>query len=303
MNYFEYMSGPHRQCAIVAHRGVWKDAPENSLLSIRRAIDAGYDIVEIDVRRTADGEFVLLHDETLERMTGLGREPEQMTLTELTSLGLRNRDGGPDNPVTGEKLPSLRDVFELTRDRIFIHLDIKDRHVIPEVVAFATEMGVNRQVDVWADLKTEADLHWIRENIVARDVPFIARTHLEDADWSKQVKLVFELKPLICEASFRDLSQIDSMQQRFHDAGITLWVNTLDSVASPGFTDSAALRDPDAVWGRLLRAGFSSIQTDEMAALRSYLKRDSSEASRKAAAIIESAANIDRMHDDADRSL
>ncbi|MBX5086781.1 glycerophosphodiester phosphodiesterase family protein [Rhizobium lentis] len=286
MNYFEYMADPHRQCAIVAHRGIWSDAPENSLLSIRRAIEAGYDVVEIDVRRTADGEFVLLHDDTLERMAGVDEEPEQLTLAELTSLALRNRDGGPENPFTGEKLPSLRDVFDLTRDRIFIHLDIKHRHVIPEVLAYAQKMGVAKQVDFWADLKTEGDLAWIRTNITSQNVPFIARTHLEHDDWLKQVKLALDLKPLICEASFRDLSEVEAVQQHFQDAGITLWVNTLDSVASPGFTDSAALENPDAIWGRLLKAGFSAIQTDEMAALRSYLETRNPGIARKANAAI-----------------
>jgi glycerophosphoryl diester phosphodiesterase len=94
---------------------------------------------------------------------------------------------------------------------------------------------------------------------------------LEHDDWQQQVRLALELKPLICEASFRDISQVDEIKQQFHEAGINLWVNTLDSVASSGFTDSAALDNPEAVWGRLLRAGFSAIQTDEMAALRSSL--------------------------------
>lgn len=271
MNYFDYMTDPKRQCAIVAHRGVWQDAPENSLLSIQRAIDAGYDVVEIDVRRTADGEFVLLHDDTLERMAGLHSEPEHLTLEELTSISLRNRDGGLDNAFTSEKLPSLRDVFALTRDKIMIHLDIKHRHVIPEVLAYAQKMGVDQQVDFWADLKTEEDLVWIRDNIAFHDVPFIARTHLEHDDADEQVELVFQLKPLICEVSFKDIAQVEAIKQRFHDAGITLWVNTLDGVASPGFTDTAALKDPDAIWGRLLRAGFSAVQTDEMENLRSYI--------------------------------
>lgn len=52
---------------------------------------------------------------------------------------------------------------------------------------------------------------------------------------------------------------------------MALWVNTLDSVACAGFTDTAALLDPDAVWGRLIDAGISVIQTDEAAALKSYL--------------------------------
>ncbi|MBY5867789.1 glycerophosphodiester phosphodiesterase family protein [Rhizobium leguminosarum] len=271
MNYFDYMADSHRQCAIVAHRGVWQDAPENSLLSIQRAIDAGYDVVEIDVRRTADGEFVLLHDDTLERMAGLCSEPEQLTLEELTSISLRNRDGGPDNALTDQTLPSLRDVFELTRDKILIHLDIKHRHVISEVLACAQKMGVDQQVDFWADLKTEDDLVWIKDNIAFHDVPFIARTHLEHDDGDEQVELVFRLKPLICEVSFRDIAQVEAIRQRFQNASITLWVNTLDGVASPGFTDTAALKDPDAIWGRLLRAGFSAVQTDEMEKLRSYI--------------------------------
>ncbi|KJF70969.1 glycerophosphodiester phosphodiesterase family protein [Agrobacterium arsenijevicii] len=285
MTYFEYMADLHRQCAIVAHRGIWSDAPENSLLSIRRAIEAGYDVVEIDIRRTADGEFVLLHDDTLERMTEVDKQPEQMTLEELTSLPLRNRDGGPGNPVTDEKLPSLREVFELTRDRIFIHLDIKHRHVIPEVLGLAREMDVDQQVDFWADLKTEEDLDWIRANITSQNVPFIARTHLEHDNADEQVELALRLKPFVCEASFKELSQVATIQQRFHNAGITLWVNTLDSVASPGFTDTAALNDPDAIWGRLLRAGFSSIQTDEMAALRSYIEGSKPKIARSTAAI------------------
>lgn len=286
MNYFEYISDPHRQCAVIAHRGIWNNAPENSLLAIRRAIEAGYDVVEIDVRRTADGQFVLLHDDTLERMAGVNNQPETMTLAELTSLPLRDRDGGPENTFTEETLPSLRDVFELTRDRIFIHLDIKHRDIIPEVLGYAKQMDVEKQVDFWADLKSEEDLAWIRTNITSQDVPFIARTHLEHEDWRRQVKLALELKPLICEASFRDLSQVEAVQERFRDAGITLWVNTLDSVASPGFTDSAALQDPDAIWGRLLKAGFSAIQTDEMGALRSYLSTLNPATARKAKAAI-----------------
>ncbi|WP_246764293.1 glycerophosphodiester phosphodiesterase family protein [Rhizobium leguminosarum] len=241
------------------------------MLSIQRAIDAGYDVVEIDVRRTSDGEFVLLHDDTLERMAGLHSEPEQLTLEELTSISLINRDGGTDNAVTDQKLPGLRDVFELTRDKIFIHLDIKHRHVIPEVLAYAQKMGVDQQVDFWADLKTEDDFVWIKDNIAFHDVPFIARTHLEHDDADEQVELVFRLKPLICEVSFKDIAQVEAIRQRFHDAGITLWVNTLDGVASPGFTDTAALKDPDAIWGRLLRAGFSAVQTDEMEKLRAYI--------------------------------
>ncbi len=53
MDYADYIADPSRDCAIVVHRGIWRAAPENSLLAIERAISAGYDVVEIDVRAAA----------------------------------------------------------------------------------------------------------------------------------------------------------------------------------------------------------------------------------------------------------
>ncbi|MFC7397378.1 glycerophosphodiester phosphodiesterase family protein [Chelatococcus sp. GCM10030263] len=270
MNYFEYMPNRARPCAIVAHRGVWRAAPENSLLAIEQVIATKCDVVEIDVR-SADGELVLLHDDTLTRMTGVDAWPEHLTVQELTRLRLRNRDGGESNPPTDEFLPRLKDIFALTRDRIFVHVDVKHRDVIPDVIACAKEMQVDKQVDFWADLKTEADLDWVRREIVSRGVPLIARVRLGEADAERQLELAFELKPFVCELSFRDLAQVAAVRDRLENDGATLWVNTLDPVASPGFTDTAALRDPDAVWGQLMDAGFSAIQTDETEALRVFI--------------------------------
>lgn len=272
MDYIDYMADPARDCAIVVHRGVWRAAPENSLLSIERAISAGYDVVEIDVRRSSDGEFFLLHDDTLERMAGLDQEPEALTLQQLSSLSLRDRDGGEANPMTGERLPSLKDVFDLTRDRIFIHLDVKHRQLIPDVIAYARAMGVDQQVDFWGDLKTGDDLAWIRANVSSQAVPFMAKTRLEAPDATSQLDLLFQLNPFLCEIYFDRLEQVAERKALFEKAGIALWVNTLDSVSCAGFTDSAALNDPQAIWGRLLDAGISAIQTDEPAALKAYLK-------------------------------
>ena len=271
MTYKDFLADKARPCSIVAHRGVWRDAPENSLLAIERAISAGYDVVEIDVRRTTDGDLVLLHDETLERTAGVAGRPEDMTSAQLTALHLRNRDGGPYNGLTAQNLPRLADVFALTRDRIYIHLDIKDRDVIAEALTLSQQLGVDQQVDFWADLKTEADVAWVEQTILSQNIAFIARTRLEQPSGPQQLDLMFGLQPDVCELSFTDLSQIAALRERFARANIALWVNTLDGVASPGFTDTIALQDPHGVWGRLLDAGFSTIQTDEMAALQRYL--------------------------------
>ncbi len=265
------MADPGRDCAIIAHRGIWHDAPENSLLAIERAIADGYEVVEIDVRKSADDGFVLLHDDSLDRMTAVTGAPEKMTTAALASQRLRNRNGGVDNAMTDQMLPTLQQVFELTRGRIFIHLDVKDASLIPQVIALAKAMGVDQQVDVWRSLTSTADLAWIKSEVMARDIAFIAKTRLNVPDAALQTELVLALKPTVCEIYFDHIDQVAARQQRFADAGIALWVNTLDDVSCAGLTDTRALQDPDAVWGELLNAGVSAIQTDQAAALRTYL--------------------------------
>lgn len=271
MSYRDFLADPGRDCAIIAHRGIWRDAPENSLLAIERAIAEGYDVVEIDVRQSADGGFVLLHDDTLDRMTTSTAGPESMSTAALADLRLRNRNGGPQNGVTDQTLPTLGEVFALTRGRIFVHLDVKDHRLIPEVIAFARDCGVGHEVDVWHALASENDLAWIKTKIWPQDIAFIAKTRLNVADAALQTELVLALKPAVCEIYFDHVEQLAAQKQRFSAAGISLWVNTLDDVSCAGLTDSAALVDPDAVWGRLLDAGVSAIQTDQAAALKIYL--------------------------------
>ena len=71
---------------IVGHRGACAVAPENTLASLRAAIDAGATAVEVDVRTTKDGHLVLSHDERLDRATdGEGRIGDK-TLAEIKKL-------------------------------------------------------------------------------------------------------------------------------------------------------------------------------------------------------------------------
>lgn len=272
-SYADFVKDPKRSCGIIVHRGMWQAAPENSLAAIERAIAAGHDVVEIDVRRTADGEFVLLHDDTLERMTGLARRAEDMSMQELSKLRLRNRDGGAENGLTDEKLPTLKDVFALTRGRIFLHVDVKHRDVIPGVIAFSTAMGVDQQVDFWAELKSEADYAWITANIAPPSVPFIAKTRLNVPGAATQRELLLRLAPLICEVYFDNLEQVAALNAQCRQIGTALWYNTLDPVACGRWTDTEALNNPEAIWGQLIDAGISMIQTDFPDALRAFLQQ------------------------------
>lgn len=271
MNYREFIQDDWRDCAVVAHRGIWREAPENSLPAIVQAIEEGCDVVEIDVRRSADGGLFLLHDETLARMAGLDEMPETLSSHRLSALKLRSRDGGGERGVTDNHLARLEDVFELARGRIFLHLDVKDRSIVPEVIACARDLRVDQQVNLWGDLRTPQDLDWVRQVIEPHGLLFMAKTRLNQPDSELQKRLLAELAPSLCEVYFDDVAQIAALKRSLGQGGPVFWVNTLDPVSCAGLTDTAALTDPDAVWGRLLEAGVSIIQTDETAALQSYL--------------------------------
>jgi|SRR5579859_7925209 len=75
---------------VIAHRGDHARAHENTLTAIERTIGAGVDYVEIDVRRTADGHYVLMHDSTVDRMTDGHGPVANLTLAQIRSLHVRD---------------------------------------------------------------------------------------------------------------------------------------------------------------------------------------------------------------------
>ena len=97
---------------ILGHRGSPREAPENTLVSLRRALAHGLDGIEYDVHGTIDGEPVLIHDETLTRTTD-GRGPVgEKPLAELLQL---DAGGWFHKRFAGEPLPLLEEVLPLER--------------------------------------------------------------------------------------------------------------------------------------------------------------------------------------------
>ena len=71
---------------ITGHRGALGTEPENTLRSFRRAVADGCDEIELDLRVSADGELVIMHDATVDRTTSGSGEVALLTLSELRSL-------------------------------------------------------------------------------------------------------------------------------------------------------------------------------------------------------------------------
>lgn len=103
---------PIGEVVVTAHRGAMSEAPENSLRAFRRAIELGADELEFDVRATADGELVILHDATLDRTTDGSGPLAERTLAELDGV----RVGGT------EPVPTLDEVLALPDIRLQIEL-------------------------------------------------------------------------------------------------------------------------------------------------------------------------------------
>ncbi|MBE6759693.1 MAG: glycerophosphodiester phosphodiesterase [Ruminococcaceae bacterium] len=103
---------------VFAHRGLHdKNAgvPENTLLAFRRAVEHGYGM-EFDVRFTADKQLVVMHDNDLERMTGVQGRVSEMTLEQLAPL----RVGGTDQPI-----PRFEQVLETVDGRTPLIIELK----------------------------------------------------------------------------------------------------------------------------------------------------------------------------------
>ena len=95
---------------ILGHRGSPREAPENTLVSLRRAIDLGLDGVEYDVHGCASGEPVLIHDDTLDRTTDGHGPISLLTLPELAGI---DAGGWFHKRFAGEPLPLLEEALDL----------------------------------------------------------------------------------------------------------------------------------------------------------------------------------------------
>ncbi len=119
---------------ILGHRGSPREAPENTLVSLRRAIDLGLDGVEYDVHACSSGEPVLIHDETLERTTDAHGPVSLLTLPELAGV---DAGGWFHKRFAGEPLPLLEEALDLPGrgpgDPVQHMIELKDPLLVREV--------------------------------------------------------------------------------------------------------------------------------------------------------------------------
>lgn len=139
---------------LICHRTANRDMPENTLESLALAARMGCNIVELDIRRTLDGQLVLNHDDMLERLTGGMGNVERTSLDELDLL-----DTGT---WMGERFPRMRiprfdEALRVAREQgIGLYLDFKTKGTGPLVLAELQRQGMLERVvfgGEWDDVR------------------------------------------------------------------------------------------------------------------------------------------------------
>lgn len=175
--------------AVIAHRGASAEAPENSLEALDLGMELGADAIELDVRRTADGALLVIHDPTLDRTTDASGRIADSTRAELADVRLPN---GAPIPELGEVLRRFEGV-EIT-------VDVKDAGAAADVVALVrtldrvehTILYVEQGTDTRAFLEYEGRRatsteqatrlalhpHWMAA-AAPREIPEVVHTPLE----------------------------------------------------------------------------------------------------------------------------
>lgn len=116
---------------VSAHRGgSARGYPENAIETFERTLSSGHALLEIDVRATADGVLVLLHDEELDRGTTCNGLVENTSWSELSACRLTDYRGGQ----TRFTVPRLDEVLAWSAGRTILQLDVKELSLMENVV-------------------------------------------------------------------------------------------------------------------------------------------------------------------------
>jgi glycerophosphoryl diester phosphodiesterase len=109
------------QPVIFAHRGASARAPENTIAAFELALTQQADAIELDVKLSADGHVVVIHDPTVDRTTNGRGRVRDFSLAELKALGAVNSFSGD---YQNERIPTLEEVFEAVGKRTFINIEL-----------------------------------------------------------------------------------------------------------------------------------------------------------------------------------
>lgn len=239
---------------VAAHRSAHLVHPENSLAAIRDAIAIGADIIEIDVRKTKDGVYVLLHDEKIDRTTTAKGAVSNYTYDELNKIPLL-QNGQPTN----EHIPTFESALRAAKGHIMIDIDFKldSTEDAINVCKLIREAGMQKQVLFFVyDYPYTSTIDSIDNSIAVMPRAY----NKEDvSDILKHYKV-----PVIhVDPGFYN----DTLMSQIRSHNVRVWLNAL------GKFDELEKKQKDSGYDSLLTMkAVNVIQTDYPANLLKYLQ-------------------------------
>lgn len=144
------------QVDVTAHRGSSKAAPENTMASIKKAIEERADWVEIDVQETADGEVVVFHDSDFMKSSGVNLKIWDATMADLKTIDVGSRFS-PN--FKDERVPTLGEVLMECKGKVGVNIELKyyghDEQLEQKVVDIVEAHGMELEIVVMS-LKIDA---------------------------------------------------------------------------------------------------------------------------------------------------
>ena len=258
---------------VISHRGDWRNYPENSIPAIESVIRMGVDMMELDVKMTKDSVLVLMHDQTINRMTNGKGLVKDFTYDSLMTFKLKRAHNVTTDSL---RIPTLREALLCCKDRILVNVD----HAYPyykEIVELTEELGVTGQVL----MKGKSNIDKVNEDMSKHENNLLYMPII-DINTPKGQALFAEYQergvvPMAYEVCWQYPGEdIDNCAAKILETGSKLWVNTLwpTLCGGSGNDDDAAFdaADPADVYGQYLEMGVSMIQTDRPQFLLDYLR-------------------------------
>ncbi|PWK79808.1 glycerophosphoryl diester phosphodiesterase [Mucilaginibacter oryzae] len=259
-----------RHIMVAAHRGDWRDAPENSLLAFKYAMDIGVDIIELDLNKTKDGIIVIMHDQTIDRTTDGKGSPGDYTLAELKKFHLKNGLGR----VTVNAIPTLQEVMKLIKGKILVNLDKSYLYYNEAYQVLKTTGTLNQAI-----FKTTEAYETVRNQYPAiiDSITFMAVIDLDKPGAKQSIEnYQRHIKPVAFELNFgKDTSAILKSNRFINRNGARIWINSLWASLNAGHDDDTAvdLGNTKDSWEWIIQHGATIIQTDRPRELLRYLRK------------------------------
>lgn len=256
---------PDNKVMVVAHRGNWRQAPENSIWAVKKALEYGANMAEIDLALTKDSVLILMHDKTIDRTTTGKGKPGDYTLAEIKQFYLKDGAGH----ATQMRIPTLEEVLQVSKGEIFLNLD-KGFDYIEIVYPLLKEYDMIDEVL----FKGNVDYNTFNEKYghIKDDIIFMPIVRLErNQGWERINGYLKNYTPYGFEFTVgEDESKLINFKE-VRNKGIKVWVNSLWPEHNAGNHDDRALENPN-VYEWYINHNINMIQTDRIEELTSFLE-------------------------------